>query len=402
MLGENFIKNIISKDTTLSKNTIKTLIQEGGTENFQKLAEAQDFIFPFVKERIIKDFVTIINENDLEKVFEFSKIYSSDFEDLIVDSWVKFACEDLTDEILELFETGSVEQKAYCAKYFSKIQDNLALELLNLNAKSDFMPLKINCAQTLSAFDDKTALNQMMTLVLESKDEFEKARAFEFINAYGGENSIKFTVRNGLKSPFSSSIISNLLDFNDFETLKNTLNSDEIINIFNILLDSYPENISLNTICYYQIYQFLKLIQTFKTQYAANILLLAKVKFEEFKNNEIYSFDLDKNAKNELRKICSFLESLELSTRKMDREIEEYKNKYLRFDCALEVIKEYKLAEFALLLSNLINSRSLTPQYLAKTIGVLKELKKTDAIQRRIIEEISDPNIKALVESYIN
>lgn len=402
MSDKNFIKNITSKDIGLSQETIKTLIEDTNIENFKELTKASEFIFPFIKQRIVKDFVTLVNEYDLGTVFEFSKIYSSDFEDLIVDSWVKFACEDLTDEILELFETGTVEQKAYCAKYFSRIQDSLALEFLNKNAKSDFAPLKINCAQALCAFKDKAALNQMMTLVLESKDEFEKTSAYEFINAYGGENSIKFTVRNALKSPFVSTIITNLLDYSDFETLKKTLNSDEIINIFNVLLDSYPENTSLDTILYYEVYQYLRFIQTSKTQYATNTLFLAKTKFEEFQTNEIYSYDLDKNTKQELKRICAYLESLELSPQKMEREIEEAKNKYLRFDCALEVIKEYKLVQFAPNLSTLVNSRELTPQYLAKTIEVLKELKKTDSIQRRVIEEITDPNIKALVESYIN
>ena len=161
MPKENFIKNITSKDTKLSRSAIKTLIEGCETDNFKELNNKAEFIFPFVKERIIKDFVTLVNIEDLKTVFEFSKIYSSDFEDMIVNSWIKFASEDLTDEILELFETGTVEQRAYGAKYFSRILDSLAVEYLNKEAFSSFNPLKINSAIALSAFNEKEVLNKI-------------------------------------------------------------------------------------------------------------------------------------------------------------------------------------------------------------------------------------------------
>lgn len=401
MSEKNLIKNLTSKDIKLAQDTIKALIQGGDIEQFKELNKSSDFIFPFLKDRIINDFVTLVNKEDLKTVFEFSHIYSSDFEDLIVESWLKFADIDLTDEILELFETGSVEQKAYAAKYFSRITDTVALEYLNKEAYSSFIPLKINCAQALSAFNDKETLNQMMAVVLKTTDEFEKEQALEFINAYGGEGAIKFIVKHGINSPFSASIFANLLEFNDFDTLSEILNAHEIIEIFQIILEAYPEDISLDTIIYYQIYRFIRLIQTYKTQYANNILLIAKAKFSEFYENDIYSFDLDKNTKQELKKIVNYLNGLELSTDKMERELEEYKNDIRRFDCALEVIKEYKLP-LSEKLANLLNNRSFNEQMSAKVVFVLKVLGGIGLIQRKVIEEILDPNIKALIESYIN
>ena len=118
MPSENLIKNITSKDINISKNTIKNMIKSANIADFGLLCEKADFIFPFLKDRITSDFVKLVEEQDLKTIFEFSKIYCPDFEDLIVKSWIKFASEDLTDEILALFEEGTVEQKAYCAKYF--------------------------------------------------------------------------------------------------------------------------------------------------------------------------------------------------------------------------------------------------------------------------------------------
>lgn len=401
MIDKDFIRNITSKDIILSKHIIKNLIISTNTEQFQTLANNSDFIFPFLKERIIEDFVKLVNEENLDAIFEFAKIYSSDFEEIIIKSWLKFANESLTDRILDTFKNGTKEQKTYCALYFSHIKDTLALEYLNKEAFSSYKPLKINCAQTLSVFEDKKTLNKMLELVLNSKDEFETLEAFEFISAYGGENSIKFIARNISKNPFASTIIAALLDYNSFDSIKKALNSDEIVKIFNILIDSYPEDTSLDTIEFYQVYDYIKFIQDIKTQYAYNVLSLTKIKFEEFLNNESYLFDLDKNSKELLTKIVSHLQSLSLSYMKLDKELDEAKNTPYRFDCALSIIKEFNLADSSNKLVELINTNSLKPSYIAKSVSVLSQLNMADSVNELVIEQIQDSNIKALIESYL-
>jgi len=97
MKPENFIKDITSKDIKLSHSIIKNMIKTSDIKAFNLLCEKCDFIFPFLKERINADFVKLIKENDLNAVFKFSEIYCADFEDMIVNSWVKFASQDLTD-----------------------------------------------------------------------------------------------------------------------------------------------------------------------------------------------------------------------------------------------------------------------------------------------------------------
>ena len=306
MPNDNFIKNITSKDINISKNTILNMINSASIECFKELCEKSDFIFPFLKERIVKDFVKLINKEDLKTVFEFSKIYCYDFENLILNSWLKFADEDLTDEILELFEKGTDEQKAYCALYFSHIKDSLALEFLNKYAYSNFEPLKINCAQALSAFKDKNIYEDMKKIILNNDDDFEKTLAFLFISAYKGDDAVNFVIDNCFNNPFKIQIISNLLDFNCFESLKN-LKQDKVIQIFLTLIEGYPEDIGLETIEYYKILDYVKLINSYNTQYAKNALLAAREKFAEFFENDIYQYDLDKNTKQYLKEVNVFL-----------------------------------------------------------------------------------------------
>lgn len=397
MSCNNFIKNITSKDNQLSMETTETLVKSNNLDLFQELCEKADYIFPFLKEKIIKNFVKLVNKEDLKNVFNFTKIYCEDFEDLIVNSWTKFANEDLTDEILELFETGTQEQKTYCAKYFSKIQDPLALELLISNSKSEFLSLKINCAKTLSAFKETTVLEEMKNIVLNSTDDFEKLEAFEFINAYQGNEQIKFIIQNCFDTPFFATIISNLLDFNNLETLKAVLNEEEIIRIFEAVIQEYPEDISLNTIQYYQIYDFIELIYNFKNPYGNNVLLLARNKFNEFSENDIYSFDLDKNLKDELKEISKFLNSLNLNF-----QIQEYNSSYpYKFSLVLDIIQLLNLQEYSNNILNLVNNNSLSENLIAKSAQVLKGFNKQQEISLSIVENLKNENIKALIKSLL-
>jgi len=393
MKPENFIKDITSKDIKLSHSIIKNMIKTSDIKAFNLLCEKCDFIFPFLKERINADFVKLIEEKDLNAVFKFSEIYCADFEDMIVNSWVKFASQDLTDEILELFENGTVEQKAYCAKYFVKIQDPLALEHLKNNVFSDFEPLKTNCALALSAFQDVEILDKMKEIVLKSNDDFEKLNAFNFISTYSGEKQIKFVIEQAFLSPFAINIISNVLDFNELNYLKNILDNKTMTKIFQLIIEEYPEDLSLDSAYYWNLAEFIKLIYRFDSSYSKNVLILAREKFKEFSENDIYTFDFDKNIKNEIKNISNLLKSLDL-----EFSVENFEDEFV-LSAILEVIKELKLDEKAEFLANLFSRTNEEKK--AQIALILKEFKKIDLIDIEIIKQIQNENIKALIESYL-
>lgn len=396
MDSSNFVKNLTSKDINLAQDTLKELIRGGSLENFKKLVNNSDYIFPFLKERICQDFVKLLNKEDLKTVFEFSKIYSEDFAPLIVKSWTKFASEDLTDEILELFENGTIEQKAYCALYFNYIKDPLAIECLNKFAFSDFEPLKINCSKVLSAFKDETKLKEAIELLFETEDEFEKLNLYEFICAYKSDKALNFVLENCFECSFSDNIILNLLDTYDFSYLQNHIKPELIYRIFQVLLENYPENISLSTILYYQVFDYIKFISKNNSNYAKNLILKAKKDFEEYLSNDIYNYDLDKSAKQELKEIVDYLKNIDTKT---DLTQELKAKEIERFNLALFILKEYNLKEYLTELIDLVNTNQLKENFLIEAINTIKVFNHLDLIDKSIVEKIENENIKAVIIS---
>lgn len=399
MKSSNFVKNIISKDTNTFFNTLNNLINSKDIGLFKELDESSDFIFPFVKEKIINEFVKLINKENLDVVFEFMNYYSYDFEDMVLRPLLKHADEDLTDKILEIFEQGNEHNKAYCAKYFTKIKDTLALPLLKKEAMSDFYYLKINCAKALRGFCDTEALNKAKEIVLNSSDEYEKLDAFEFIIAYG--NEARFILENCFNLPFSQNIIANLLDENGFDEIKKA-NEGKISDVFCVLLEGYPENISLNTIKYYEIAKFIRYLSANQTNYNLALLLCAKAKFDEFANNDNYTFDLDNDLKNELKNINSLLKDIDFKKLAV-----EYKSGS-EFQAILNVIREFDCNEFDIKLSDIINSqknKEVPATLLVEALGILHTKNKINLIDKKIIEDIKtieNTNLKAIAMKYLN
>ena len=398
MSSSNLLKNIISKDKNLSENTIKELIKTQNSAGFRELCEKSDFIFPYIREKIINNFVKIINNNDLKTIFEFSKTYSYDFEDIIVKSWLKFANESLTDEILELFETGTDEQKAYCAKYFSFINDSLAPEYLEKHIFSEYEPLRINSVTALKAFKKDEIQSLIKEKILSLNNESDKVPLYQNLSVWSGEENIKFILKNAINSPYNGNIIANILDYCEFEKLKQYLNKDLIFKIFNILIENYPENIELNTIIYYQIYDFIEYLLKNPTPYSNNLLSVAKKQFLEYETNEIYNYDLDKDTKEELKNINLLLKSFNPDFSSIEGELDSSDS--LIFETAVKTVQEYKIPTENKL-AELFNSNDVQLNKKALIAQALKALNKTDLINKEKINDIKDENIKALILSLL-
>ena len=83
---------------------------------FEKAVIQMGYIFIiafFIWKNNISEFAVIFNCSVNIKGIYIFPIYCEEFQDIIVGSWLKFASEDLTDEILDLFEKGADEQKIY-------------------------------------------------------------------------------------------------------------------------------------------------------------------------------------------------------------------------------------------------------------------------------------------------
>ena len=254
----------------------------------------------------------------------------------------------------------------------------------------------INCAITLSAFKEESVLGEMEEKILNSMNEFDKIEAYKFICAYNTAKSREFVLNNFEKSPFRVNIVTYLLDFCDFDELSHNF-QNKISKIFNVLLEGYPEDIGLETIGYYRIYDFINYLLNNKSPYNGALVALARNNFEEYLLNENYHFNLDKNTKDELKEIVNLLKNFKEDFSELNNLL---KNEDIDcFKTALKVIEEYKRDEFADSLSSLINSFNISPEKKAYVAQTLKALNRQDLIQKEAVNTIQNDNIKVLIES---
>ena len=167
----------------------KHLINNCDTELFKELVENDSFLFDFVKNNVAQRIENAVNETNFKNLFEFLKYYSPSYEDVIINAFVKYADEDVTDIMLEKFENGTDDEKTYAAKYFKYIHDPLALEFLKKYAYFENEYLSHNCAEALYAYGDKEIYNQAIEK-LKSNDDFEQLSAFKFLVSYSDKHAV--------------------------------------------------------------------------------------------------------------------------------------------------------------------------------------------------------------------
>ena len=182
---QNLVKKLTSKNQVDYEPVARQLINTPDINLFEELVKQDDFLFDFVKQNVASRLEKVCNAKNYLNLLNFLKFYSPSYEEFIVSTLAKYANEDLTDKMLELFENGTEDEKTYCAKFFSYIQDPLAIDLLKLNAYSENSSLSSNCASTLAILGDTESYNEALNK-LNSNDDFEKLDAVKFLVFFGG------------------------------------------------------------------------------------------------------------------------------------------------------------------------------------------------------------------------
>ena len=316
-LGNKVLNDLISKDNTISNAAAKSIVDKADIVSFEKLCEKSEFLFDFIKEKINEKLINAVNNENFENIFKFTKIYNLDFEDFIIKAWLKFADEDLTDKILELFENGTNEEKAYAAAYFYHINDPLALDFLKENAFSDFEPLAQNAARALFKFNDVEIFNKAVSIIKSEEDDFEKYKYVNFLVSFGDKKAFDI-LYSYIKTSYTKGFIaSSILYLKSFDEMIKDNKEFMAAEIFDAILSSYPEEISLDTVFDFEIFNFVKyLIEKINSNVAINIsyikrlILKAKYKFNLISQDEIYTFDLTKDVKKEISLISNFLNTI--------------------------------------------------------------------------------------------
>lgn len=392
--------NLMSKDFNVAKSAAREVVEKKDIEAFKEICDKSEFIFDFIKEKILKNLLNSVDEGNFKNLFAFMNCYCTDFEDFIVLGLVKFANEDLTDEILELLETGTDEQKTYCAGYFTHILDPVALDLLRGNIKSDFQPLQSNCAKALRAFDDRVIYDEM----IERLDGDEGVLAADILASYGDESAFEPIYNFMVNSPYAPNISLNLLELKPFTVLIEEGETLKALKIFETIIDATPEILPLDTVLGYEIKYFLGILlnsNDVAVEKVAKLILKSKIKFELISTNENYTFDLDKSYKAEISSIMDLLNSKneEFYTKCKNSLYGEFETDKGALD-VFEVIIELNLSQYGDEIAKKIAATSFAPLICdgVKTLKALGCLNLAD--KNALVEKLNDPNAIALLESY--
>lgn len=384
------LKKLTSKNKNDYEAVAKHLVDDCDVKLFKELVDNDDFLFDFVKNNVAQRLENAVNQNNYQNLIEFLKYYSQSYEDAIVGSLVKYADEDLTDLMLDKFENGCDNEKAYAAKYFAKIQDPLAYEFLRLNSYSDNEFLAQNCAMTLGAWHDEKSFDEAIEK-LQNSDDFEKLSAVKFLTAYGDKKAVPKLFEAMKNSTMAENIageIPYLVPL--YELIKSDYENALLAIIY--ITNALSEILPLSVVFDFELFEvFEDLINNHEDSKMAITLLNAKGKFETLTENDEYLFDEDKNTKNEIFDIKKLLNSAK------KKDLEKYVNDELKEDSPF-VYTALDFATDELAIRELLKSNNQT--LILKTAEVLKSLGNFDETARTVaLLKVTDINIKAIIRA---
>ena len=384
------LKKLTGKNKNDYEAVAKHLVDDCDVELFKELVDNDDFLFDFVKNNVAQRLENAVNQNNYQNLIEFLKYYSQSYEDAIVGSLVKYADEDLTDLMLDKFENGCDNEKAYAAKYFAKIQDPLAYEFLRLNSYSDNEFLAQNCAMTLGAWHDEKSFDEAIEK-LQNSDDFEKLSAVKFLTAYGDKKAVPKLFEAMKNSTMAENIageIPYLVPL--YELIKSDYENALLAIIY--ITNALGEILPLSVVFDFELFEvFEDLINNHEDSKMAITLLNAKGKFETLTENDDYLFDEDKNTKNEIFDIKKLLNSAK------KKDLEKYVNDELKEDSPF-VYTALDFATDELAIRELLKSNNQT--LILKTAEVLKSLGNFDETARTVaLLKVTDINIKAIIRA---
>lgn len=289
-------------------------------ELFKELIDNEDFLFDFIKQNVANRLAKVCNSSNYLNLLQFLKYYSPSYEDLIISNLVKFSDEDLTDKMLAIFEDGTDDEKTYCAKYFSIVQDSLALDFLKENAYSENSSLSANCATALALFGDTESKNEAL-VKLKSDDEFEKLDGVRFLVSYGDKSVIPAIVDVMKTSSFAENIAGDLLYLTDLFSLYKTNKTDALF-VFNSVINGLGEILGLAQIFDFRLYEFIEMLLKEQTDSEIAVVLAnAKDKFNTLTENDEYLFDETKDVKQEVMDIKQLLSSFKVNQSLINAEL---------------------------------------------------------------------------------
>ncbi len=395
--------DLLSKDFNLSTKAAQSVINFKDIKTFKELSQNEVFIFDFLKDKIIKNLIRAVNSQNVQNLFEFMKIYSHSFSDTIISPLVKFANEDITDDMLEKLENGTESEKAYAALYFARILDPLALPFAKSYVEAKYEPLKVNSIKLLSAHKDREEYNNAI-LKLNSSDPDILYSGVDFLINYGDINALPQILENISNTPYVVDFSSDLLYLADFKTISENFDFKYFNFMLSNLLDGIPDYVTLNEFLACEISSALNILKNKEITFEGAInLLKAKGKLSVYQENEAYLLDLDKNTKQKVAELAEFFKTFDKTycAELFDILAENFADNDYAFDI-LDIFQQENLSEFSELITASMSTFTSTP-LICKACEVLKYFGKLNALNpEETITLVQGEQAKALIESYFS
>ena len=225
---------------------------------FAELVEKDSFLFDFVKQNVAQRLEKATNENNWRTVLSFLKYYSPSYEEFVASTLAKYADEDLTDQMLEILENGTENEKTYAAKFFSYIQDPLSIDLLKKYSYTSNDYLNANCATSLAAMGEKSSYNEALEK-LNSNDDFEQLAAVKFLVAYGNKEALPFII-NVMKNSSMAENIAGEIPYLDsiFNIMEQ--NFENGLLVVNYIINGLGEILGLSQVFDFELFEVLEYI----------------------------------------------------------------------------------------------------------------------------------------------
>lgn len=386
-MSDNF-KKLTGKNPKDFEPVACSLINNPDVGLFAELVEKDDFLFDFVKQNVASRLEKACNSSNYLNLLNFLKFYSPSYEEFIVSTLARYADEDLTDRMLEIFETGTDDEKTYCAKFFSYIQDPLSLEFLRGNAYSENTSLASNCASTLAALGDEESYLKALEK-LDSDDEFVRLDGVKFLVSYGNKDAAGKIIEVMKKSSFAENIAGEIIYLCDLFSLYKNCQQDALF-ILNLVINGLGEILGLCQVFDFQLYEFFEmLIKSQKTSISSVVLANAQAKFETLTENDEYLFDESKETKQEVYDIKNLLSTINPSG------LAELIDEELTQD-SLFVFSALELTSNIQKVRNLLTSDNSA--VIIKSLEVLKHFGKlSDDDKNTALNVVTDENIRNII-----
>lgn len=403
MSNETLVNELTGKNEQKAVKAAQLIVDNANTDAFSMLVDKSPYLFDFIKSNINRRLESVINKDNYKNLLQFLNYYSADYEDLIAGFLAKFADEELTDDLLDLLESGSCGQKTYCAKYFSYIPDTAACELLMEYAFSENESLAYNSAQALGAMDFKLGYD-MACEMLNADDDFVVLRAVKFLVAFDSKDAVPGLLLAMKKSSLSENIAGEIPFLESIPEMLQKENEEDVLFCISKILSGLGEILPLSQVFSFELYDVLSMLiqknKEKKNSLVAVILLKALWRFELFYENDEYTFDEDKATKSEIKEIYNLLKSedSEFWDEQKLLSVDELMQEKERIISAVHLINELRITQAVEKLNCLLESEDeiiITEAVLALcALGMASQINA-----ELVISKITDENKIAIVQN---